>query len=228
MIVCWSSKGGSGSSVTAALLALSVSNRVPALLADTQGDQAAILGVPGDHTVGWRQWISAGKDVSAGALGRLAVPVTASLRLLPSGPPSDSDLVTDESLSSVIQSFAGEGQVVVDAGLCTASDDVAGRLASTASASLMVIRPCFLALKRASALSVRATGVVVVEEGSRSLDARDIEQVLQVPVVARVPLDPGIARAVDAGRLIHKRFKSPRSIDELAATLLQRNLDRAG
>ena len=66
---------------------------------------------------------------------------------------------------------------------------------------LVVLRPCYLALRRALASSAKPTGVVVVEEPHRSLDATDIEDVLGVPVRAVVPWDPAIARCVDAGLL---------------------------
>lgn len=67
--------------------------------------------------------------------------------------------------------------------------------------SLLVIRPCYLALRRALAAPIRPSGVVVVEDGARTLDAADVEDVLGVPVHAVVPWDAGVARAVDAGLL---------------------------
>ena len=46
-----------------------------------------------------------------------------------------------------------------------------------------------------------ATGVVLVAEPGRALGAREIEAALGLPVVATVLVDPGVARAVDAGLL---------------------------
>jgi hypothetical protein len=66
---------------------------------------------------------------------------------------------------------------------------------------LLVLRPCYLALRRATSLETRATGIVVVDEPGRALRRRDVEEVTGLPVVAEVPVDPAIARAVDAGLL---------------------------
>ena len=88
--------------------------------------------------------------------------------------------------------------VVVDAGPLS---PFALELAATATVSLLVLRPCYLALRRALAAPVRPSGVVVVEEPHRSLDPTDIEDVLGVPVRAVVPWDPAISRCVDAGLL---------------------------
>ena len=40
-----------------------------------------------------------------------------------------------------------------------------------------------------------------VAEPGRALGRRDVESVIGVPVVAEIPLDPAVARAVDAGLL---------------------------
>jgi hypothetical protein len=72
-----------------------------------------------------------------------------------------------------------------------------------------VLRPCYLAVRRALAAAVRPSAVVLIEEPDRSLQARDIEDVLGVPVRAVVPWDTAIARCVDAGLL---RSRVPRSL----------------
>ena len=69
------------------------------------------------------------------------------------------------------------------------------------SFSLLVLRPCYLALRRALAAPIRPSAVVLVNEPGRALTRRDIEDVLGVPVRAEVDFDPSIARAVDAGLL---------------------------
>ena len=63
-------------------------------------------------------------------------------------------------------------------------------------------RPCYLALTRATEHRASIDGIVVVEEPGRSLRIADIEATLGAPVVARVLLDPAVARAVDSGLLI--------------------------
>jgi len=76
-----------------------------------------------------------------------------------------------------------------------------------------VVRPCYLALRKAVALAVKADSVVVVDEDQRALRPRDVESVLGLPVVAIVKTHPSVARRVDAG-LFHRRLP-----DSLAAPL---------
>jgi len=75
---------------------------------------------------------------------------------------------------------------------------------------LLVTRPCFLAVRRALALPLRPSGVVLLTEEGRALGGRDIEDILGVPVVAEIASDPAVARAVDAGML---GSRIPRSLE---------------
>ena len=67
--------------------------------------------------------------------------------------------------------------------------------------TLLVTRGCYLALRRAVRQAIRPAGVVLVEEPGRALGATEVAEVICAPVVARVPVRPAIARAVDAGVL---------------------------
>lgn len=67
--------------------------------------------------------------------------------------------------------------------------------------TLLVTRPCYLALRRAVRASVRAAGVVVVEEPGRALGVAEVAEVTGLPVVATIPVTAAVARAVDAGVL---------------------------
>src|SRR5438105_1478067 len=78
---------------------------------------------------------------------------------------------------------------------------VAAALAASATVSLLVIRPCYLALRRALDAPLRPSGVVLVSEEGRSLGRADVEDVLGVPVRAEIRVDPAVARAVDAALL---------------------------
>jgi hypothetical protein len=66
--------------------------------------------------------------------------------------------------------------------------------------SILVVRPCYLALRRATQ-SPKPDSIIVVEEPGRALTTRDIESVIGAPVMTTVPIDPTIARSVDAGLL---------------------------
>jgi hypothetical protein len=72
-----------------------------------------------------------------------------------------------------------------------------------------VTRPCYLALDRARRSPITPTSVVVVDEPGRSLRRSDLERSVGAPVVAVVPWDPRIARAVDAGLLRYRRLPRP-------------------
>jgi len=72
---------------------------------------------------------------------------------------------------------------------------------SDTGTTLLVTRPCYLALRRAVSLEVSTEGVVVIMEPGRALACEDVAAVTGLPVVATIPLRAEIARAVDAGVL---------------------------
>src|SRR5581483_5428185 len=87
---CWSVKGGSGTSVVAASLALVLASSAPAgvLLLDAGGGGLpAVLGRPEPPAAGLAQWCEAGDEVPPGALGRLELDAAPGLRLVPYGIP---------------------------------------------------------------------------------------------------------------------------------------------
>ena len=59
-------------------------------------------------------------------------------------------------------------------------------------------------LRRCVRLGTRPTGVIAVVEPGRPLGPDDAERAIDVPVVATVPWDPAVARAVDAGLLVSR------------------------
>lgn len=198
LIACWSSKGGSGTTVVAASLALLLARRseVGALLVDLAGDAPAVLGLPESSGPGVSAWLAAGPDVPLDALRRLEEPVAPGLALLPRG---RDPLRVDRAdvLASLLTADAR--CVVADCG--TAPDGVARTIASGATRSVLVTRPCFLSLRRSLVAPIRPSEVVLLTEPGRSLSRHDVEQCVGAPVVAEVAVDPGVARAVDAGLL---------------------------
>lgn len=215
MICCWSAKGGTGTSVVAAALALLLARRpAGALLVDLRGDQPALLGVREPSGPGVGDWIVRGSDAPPDALGRLEVDVADGLRLLPRGSWDDptADGVDDQVaiLGPLLRSE--RRGVVVDAGCPPSPGEgmppaaaVATRaLTAAAVTSLLVTRPCYLALRRAVAVGVRPHGIVLVGEGGRALQPDDVAQVVGAPVVAEVRTDPAVARVVDAGLLVSR------------------------
>jgi hypothetical protein len=182
LIACWSAKGGAGTTVVTAALGLVLARRHPAgaLLVDLAGDLPAALGLPPE----------AGTAGTAGAAGEVAVG-RLPLALLASASPAvdPAALRRDPRI------------VVADCGRLDAPDAPGGPLAAAADRSLLVLRPCYLGLRRAMACEVRPTGVVLVTEAGRAITAPDVEDSLGVPVVAEVLVTDAVARAVDAGLL---------------------------
>ncbi len=221
LVSCWSAKGGVGTTVVAGALALLMSRTHPlgVLMVDLGGDVPAVLGMAEPETPGVADWLAAGPDVPADGLARLEVEAcTADVALLPRGAGPLGAAGRAEVLAALL---AGESRaVVVDCGdISGPGSEVARVLAGAAGESLLVTRPCYLSLRRAARLvagrgdadavgSLVPSGVVVVREQGRALEARDVADVLGVEVRAEVPLDPVVARAVDAGLLASRLPRS--------------------
>jgi hypothetical protein len=193
--LCWSVKGGSGVTVVAAALALVSANVQPTLLIDLGGDLAAALGVTTPPGPGVGEWL-ASPHATAGELLRLGFQATQNLTLVCAGSLRDIPAIDDvgaERLAHAIASMAGA--IIVDAG----RHYIHGVLHACASRSLMVVRPCYLALGRAARSRCPATAAVVVLEPGRSLGTADVERAAAAPIAATIPWDPAIARTVDSG-----------------------------
>jgi cellulose biosynthesis protein BcsQ len=199
LISCWSVKGGSGTTVVSVALALVLARSSPdgALLLDLAGDAPAVLGLPDPTGPGVADWLADG-DATPEALRRLSVDASPSLSVLPWGG-TGAQPVGDDGDRLVAALAGGERPVIADCGSHLTGTGLA--VAAAATVSLLVVRPCYLALRRALAAPVCASGVVLVQERDRSLGRRDVEDVLGIPVRAEVPWDAAVARAVDAGIL---------------------------
>lgn len=212
LISCWSAKGGAGTTVVAAALALTLARSRPsgALLADFGGDAAAVLGVPEPDGPGIRDWLRAGPRATPDSLGRLEVDVGPGLALLPQGgpaiDPSRPGPASADPVPVIGPLLAADARdVVADCGTLLGPEGwdqgVRALVATAAPTSLLVTRPCYVALRRALRCPIRPTGVVVVREPGRALGPAEVEDVVGVEVVACVEVDAAVARAVDAGIL---------------------------
>ena len=191
MFLCWSAKGGSGTTVVAAALALVLSQRGATTVVDLAGDLPAALGIAEPAGPGVREWM-ASPTADAAALARLGVPVSETLQLLPRG-----STPTTAPRWADLANALGHDNTVIDAGTGVPPAD----LVAAADHTLLVTRPCYLALRLAAASGVQPSGIVLVGEPGRALTARDIERSVGAPVVAELHYDPAVARAVDAGLL---------------------------
>ncbi len=207
LTVCWSVKGGVGTSVVAAALALrTAASGVDSLLVDLDGDQPAILGSPQPTGPGVGDWLAAGGEVPVDALAELESHVTDRLSLLHLGDASGLGLADRLDLLGGV--LAGSSRpVIVDAGSTAVADPWWARRGQ----SLLVMRPCYLALRRVGRLSP-GVEVVVVDEPGRALSITDVSAATGAEIRCRIPWDPAVARAVDAGILTSRMPRSLRAI----------------
>ncbi len=196
MIGCWSTKGGSGTTVIAAALALSralTGNQV--FLVDACGDLPATLGIAEPTTRGLTDWLASSKPEPS-TLADHFIPVTANVSLLPKGTIEEYVLHSD-ALARLSRGLQQLNQcTIIDFGRQVSHLD----LREHALRSILVVRPCYLALRRATQ-SPQPDSIVVVEEPGRALTCTDIQRLIGAPIMAKVPIDPTIARSVDSGLL---------------------------
>ena len=221
LLALWSPKGGSGTSVVAASLSLVSAARGQTRLADLAGDQPAILGLPPlDARPTLVDWLAAGPSTPSEWLDEIAVQVVPRLFLLPGGPATQA--APPEAGAALAVALRDGGLTVADVGSGPDESDGAGRaVVDVADLTLMVIRPCYLALRRAVAdpRLGSSAAAILVEDAGRALDADDVAAVLGLPVAGRFPVRPEIARAVDAGVL---RDQLPAPLATAAGLVLDR------
>jgi MinD-like ATPase involved in chromosome partitioning or flagellar assembly len=201
LTACWSVKGGSGTTVVAAaLLAGAATAGRQVIGADFAGDLALALGLPEPAGPGVCDWLTAGPDVPKDALARIANETPHGIVLLPRGTTSArAEADAGRRLAKAIRTVRPGAPVIADCGRVEYDSAIAAFVAA-ADRSLLVLRPCYLALQRANR-APRPTAVVLVGEPQRRLTARDVEAVLGVPVVAEIAWHPHVAQAVDEGLL---------------------------
>lgn len=103
-------------------------------------------------------------------------------------------------------------------------DSLTGR--QPGAVSLLVTRPCYLALRAAVRWGWRRDGfdgILLVNEPGRALGVDDVAAVLDLPVIATIDVDPAVARLVDSGLMLDRTPRADfaracRQIREVAAT----------
>jgi hypothetical protein len=209
VMLCWAAKGGSGTTVVTTTLALE--SERPALLVDLAGEVPAVLGMCAPDRPGVTDWLDA--DGATTQLDDLLVEIDDTTALLPHrqvveiAPRHGATGLTVgarrwQELCTWFDDWEAthNGDVWIDGG--TGSPPAA--LAAAVEHRWLVTRACYLSLRRAAACAVRPTGVLLVDEAGRALRHRDIERSVGAPIVGRLPIDPKVARAVDAGLLISR------------------------
>jgi hypothetical protein len=200
LIGVWSPKGGTGVSTVTAVSALVAAREAPTVVIDPRGDQAAILGIAAPSR-GWSDLASA-TELPVDAINRIAVPCSDLLRLVGVGevePPftigAPADLLASARYCAP--------NVFVDLGVV--GPNLRG-FAEALDTLVVVVRPCYLAVRRALGhpLLGRSVGAVIVEDQGRVLSPRDITATLGCRILATVDLRPDVARAIDSGTLAYR------------------------
>lgn len=197
LITLWAAKGGSGATVTAVALSIALCGAGHrTTLVDLAGDAPSALGVADPAGPGITEWLVAPSAPSVAALDSLATHPGEGLSLIHRGAARPAP--NDGRWTQLAETFASRDTVtVVDAGTGVPPP----ALVAAARHAWLVLRPCYLGVRRAVAQvdGARPTGLVVVREPGRGLTATDLAAALEAPVVAEIAFDPAIARAVDAG-----------------------------
>ncbi len=212
---CWAVKGGSGTTVVVAALARS-RRQGPSLLVDLDGELPLVLGIAPPDRPGVHDWLAS--DAGPPTLDDLVIPLHPGVGLLPARAIGCD--VPDQAAPAALAASAASrdvpverwhqlgvwlndwerrhgGAVTIDAG----TGEPPPALLDHVERSLLVTRLCYIALHRASRVTRRPTGVVVVEEPGRSYGPRTVTDVVGAPIELTVPWHPSIARAVDSGLL---------------------------
>ena len=200
LFVCWSWKGGVGTSVVVAGLALA-GHQAGSLVVDLAGDQASLFGLSEPEGPDLTSWLLS-PDAPVDGLPRLERELTSGVSLLGAHPGVDPSPERQRLLAEVLG--ADRRLVVVDAGRLEPDgpiDPFVLALIGRADQALLVTRACYLSLRRAARAQPRPTGIVLCAEPGRALGADDVAGAVGAPVVARVPVEPVVARMVDAGLL---------------------------
>lgn len=225
----YAAKGGQGTTVTAAALALIAARTQRTLLIDAAGDLPAVLGIPEPSGPGLGELIEAihADKADPEHIDNATVEITPKLRLLHRGKGE----LHQASVSAVVEYLRTRDMpVIVDAGTVTDTSPSI-RFVIDPHKAILVTRACYIALKRAVALQTPSpAGIILIEEPGRALGALDVEDVigapiagrvaetLGAPVMATVPRSAATARAVDAGML---SFRLPKELDRPLTELVE-------
>jgi hypothetical protein len=198
IVLMWGSKGGAGTSVTAAAAALHETK--PVLLVDLDGDAATILGTV-RSPIGARDWL-AHNNVEAARLIELVDYIDDTTSLLSAGNGGDVRYANPQRVEQLADWIAEQpGIIIIDAGTGTPPK----ALVDIADRNVMVTRADYLALSNPQVVASNPDEIVLVNEPGRAFDRRDIERAIKAPVNTVVEHDPVVARSVDAGMFLGNR-----------------------
>jgi hypothetical protein len=164
------------------------------VLIDLCGDVPAAAGMAEPTTPGINDWLSESSTSDAQALVTLGTPFDNGLVIVHRGSSFVDGQPRWSDLANAITTLPMN--IVIDAGTTFLPDE----LRRAVTHVTMVVKPCYLSLRRASRMQ-RPTQLFVVCEESRALTIKDVGHVLGMPVTCEIPYTSAISRAVDAGML---------------------------
>ena len=208
----WSLKGGVGATTTAtatAVLRARAGHKV--LLVDTQGDLPHAVGLADAEPKGMAEWLSSSSSAS---LSQFEYPAASDLHLLPLG---FSPLEPDPAkLAQLVEQLAQDPRdVIVDCGCLWRHElfnsdfpaepsgqfKLAHSLLAGAQSSLLVVRSCFLGLRRLDYSPWQPSAAILILEAGRALGHKEVATLAKCTVATQLELDVRVGRAVDAGLL---------------------------
>ncbi len=150
----WSTKGGSGTSVVAAALAVARGEKHhPTLLVDLDGAAGDLLDADCSGP-GVADWLNADGHPPVDVIERLAVNVTSSLLVMPRGEGLLADAERARLLAQLLARH--DGPVIIDCGTVAAPrPGVATACYEQSTQALLVVRPCYLGCGGSSATTGR-------------------------------------------------------------------------
>ena len=190
-----SSKGGNCTTVTATAFALIAAQRGQhTVLIDLCGDIPSVVGMTEPASPGVNDWLAESSTADAQALVTSGTPFAEGLVVVHRGARFVEGEPRWDKFVEAISSLPMN--IVIDAGIGHVPD----ALRHAVDAVTMVVKPCYLSLRRAARLP-HPTNVFVIDEPGRALTVKDVGHVIGSPVAATIPYNPAIGRAVDAGLL---------------------------
>lgn len=196
--ILMSSKGGNCTTVTAAALAVVSAHRgTNTLLVDLCGDIPAVLGMPEPTSPGVNDWLGETRTSDPESLVMSGTPVAHGLVVVHRGSRFVEGQPRWRDLAAAIAALPHT--VIIDAGTTYIPDELRLSVAET----VLVTKPCYLSLRRATQMPTPSRLFVIAEEG-RALTATDAAHVVGAGVAATIPHSPAISRAVDAGLLLER------------------------
>ncbi|MBV1869233.1 MAG: hypothetical protein KUG69_15215 [Marinosulfonomonas sp.] len=200
IVLMWGSKGGAGTSVTAA--AATLHETKPVLLVDLDGDSAAILGADRARSpIGVNDWL-AHDDVESARLIELVDHIDDKTAVLAAGIGGDARYANPERVEQLAKWIAEQpGIVIIDAG----TGPPPKALVDVADRNVMVTRADYLALSNPAVVASHPDEIVLVNEPGRAIEQRDIERAINAPVNTVIDINPSISRSVDAGMFLGHR-----------------------